>query len=69
MICEIFIKDSDWRDSVQSYTMFLFKVDLMKDRCKRIIGVQGKVTLVNVEEERLGGEREVKEFKGVLKEV
>ncbi|CAI2366213.1 unnamed protein product [Moneuplotes crassus] len=66
MICEIFIKDSEWRDSVQSYTMFLFKVELMSEQCKKILNLDHKITLTNIEESLLNKELIFKERKSGL---
>ena len=50
MFCEVFIKDRNWQDTVQAYTMFLFKVDLLSETQKKAIQATGKQTLISIDE-------------------
>jgi leucyl aminopeptidase len=50
MMSEVFIKDKSWQDTVQSFSIFCFKVDLISDSQKKAIQTTGKVNLVTIDE-------------------
>lgn len=50
MITEVFIKDNAWQEAVQSYSNFLFKVELMSESQKKAFHVTGKMMLMNIDE-------------------
>ena len=68
MIWEIFIKDTHWQDSVQSYAMFLFRVDLMTESTKKMFDMNHPICLTNIEESILNKESISRKHSGLLRE-
>ena len=53
MVAEVIIKDSLWQETVQTFTEFLFKSDLLTEIQKNSIQSFGKKTLISIDESAL----------------
>ena len=50
LICELFIKDRQWQESIEIYTTQLFKFDLLNDIQKRMLHIDEPKTIINMDE-------------------
>ena len=50
LICELFIKDKQWQESVEIYTTQLFRYDLLNDVQKRMLHIDEPKTIINMDE-------------------
>lgn len=58
LIWELFIKDKQWQETVESYTTKLFSNDLLTDAQKRMLRVEQPQTIININESILNFEDE-----------
>jgi hypothetical protein len=50
LVSEVFLKDKAWQEAIQTFTTYLFGVDLMDEQEKKVFRVENRQTVVSIDE-------------------